>query len=170
VAWVRGVGVAWWGFSSSLGEGPKSVEGGPFELNPDESLNLRVFVDKSVVEVFANDRQAADMEVKTQEGFILRSLRTPIKVGSEVHVVVRAEDADILPKGPGGDRNKLQGVLKGKTFLFGFIDHVIELETGQEVHVEVPSTMLDRDWELGEEVDVTFNPEKVYIFQKEETP
>jgi beta-fructofuranosidase len=43
---------------SSLGEGPKSVEGGPFELNVDESLNLRVFVDKSVVEVFANDRQA----------------------------------------------------------------------------------------------------------------
>jgi len=43
---------------SSLGEGPKSVESGPFKLNPDESLNLRVFVDKSVVEVFANDRQA----------------------------------------------------------------------------------------------------------------
>ena len=43
---------------SSLGEGPKSVEGGPFELKPDESLKLRVFVDKSVVEVFANDRQA----------------------------------------------------------------------------------------------------------------
>ena len=43
---------------SSLGEGPKSVEGGTFELKPDESLKLRVFVDKSVVEVFANDRQA----------------------------------------------------------------------------------------------------------------
>lgn len=43
---------------SSLGEGPKSVEGGPFELKPGESLTLRVFVDKSVVEVFANDRQA----------------------------------------------------------------------------------------------------------------
>ena len=43
---------------SSLGEGPKSVEGGPFELRPEESLNLRIFLDKSVVEVFANDRQA----------------------------------------------------------------------------------------------------------------
>jgi len=43
---------------SSSGEGPKSVEGGPFELKPDESLKLQVFVDKSVVEVFANDRQA----------------------------------------------------------------------------------------------------------------
>jgi len=49
---------------SSIGEGPKSVEGGPFELvasplcGDREILQLRVFVDKSVVEVFANDRQA----------------------------------------------------------------------------------------------------------------
>jgi len=43
---------------SSLGEGPKSVEAGPLELDRGESLKLRVFVDKSVVEVFANDRQA----------------------------------------------------------------------------------------------------------------
>ncbi|MBL7200690.1 MAG: glycoside hydrolase family 32 protein [Anaerolineae bacterium] len=44
--------------ASSLGEGPKSVEGGPFKLGPGEALVLRVFVDQSVVEVFANDRQA----------------------------------------------------------------------------------------------------------------
>ncbi len=37
---------------------PKKVEGGPFELEPGERLVLRVFVDKSVVEVFANGRQA----------------------------------------------------------------------------------------------------------------
>jgi len=43
---------------SSLGQGPKSVEAGPLELAPGEPLKLRVFVDKSVVEVFANDRQA----------------------------------------------------------------------------------------------------------------
>jgi len=43
---------------SSLGEGAKSVEAGPFELKSGELLKLRVFVDKSVVEVFANDRQA----------------------------------------------------------------------------------------------------------------
>jgi beta-fructofuranosidase len=43
---------------SSLGEGPKSVEGGPLELKAGEPLKLRVFVDKSVVEVFANNRQA----------------------------------------------------------------------------------------------------------------
>ena len=43
---------------ASLTEGPKSVEAGPFELKVDEPLQLRVFVDKSVVEVFANGRQA----------------------------------------------------------------------------------------------------------------
>jgi len=43
---------------SSLRAGPKSVEAGPFELGADEPLRLRVFVDKSVVEVFANGRQA----------------------------------------------------------------------------------------------------------------
>ena len=43
---------------SSLGEGPKSVEAGPFELKSGEPLKLQVFVDKSVVEVFANNRQA----------------------------------------------------------------------------------------------------------------
>jgi sucrose-6-phosphate hydrolase SacC (GH32 family) len=31
----------------------------PFELNPGEDLTLRVFIDKNLVEVFANDRQAA---------------------------------------------------------------------------------------------------------------
>jgi len=44
--------------NSSLGEGAKSVEGGPFELAQGEMLKLRVFIDQSVVEVFANDRQA----------------------------------------------------------------------------------------------------------------
>ena len=43
---------------SSLTEGAKSVEAGPFALLAEEPLKLRVFVDKSVVEVFANGRQA----------------------------------------------------------------------------------------------------------------
>ncbi len=43
---------------SSAAGGPKTVEAGPFELKPNEPLQLRVFVDKSVVEVFANGRQA----------------------------------------------------------------------------------------------------------------
>lgn len=37
---------------------PKAVEAAPFELKPGERLRLRVFVDKSVLEVFANRRQA----------------------------------------------------------------------------------------------------------------
>ena len=37
---------------------PKAVEAAPFELRGGERLKLRVFVDKSVVEVFANSRQA----------------------------------------------------------------------------------------------------------------
>jgi beta-fructofuranosidase len=44
---------------SSLAEGPKKIEAAPFALKPGELLTLRVFVDRSVVEVFANDRQAA---------------------------------------------------------------------------------------------------------------
>ena len=43
---------------SSLGEGPKLVEGGPLALGEGEPLKLRVFVDRSIIEVFANDRQA----------------------------------------------------------------------------------------------------------------
>jgi sucrose-6-phosphate hydrolase SacC (GH32 family) len=44
---------------SSLAEGPKTVEAAPFTLKPGEPLTLRVFVDKSVVEVFANDGRQA---------------------------------------------------------------------------------------------------------------
>lgn len=46
---------------SSLRAGPKSTEAGPFGLKPQEPLKLRVFVDKSVVEVFANDGRQAVM-------------------------------------------------------------------------------------------------------------
>lgn len=43
---------------SSLGEGPKTIESAPFRLASGEALALRVFIDKSVIEVYANDRQA----------------------------------------------------------------------------------------------------------------
>jgi beta-fructofuranosidase len=39
-------------------DSPKAVEAAPFELKEGERLKLRIFVDKSVVEVFANSRQA----------------------------------------------------------------------------------------------------------------
>ena len=38
--------------------GRKAVERAPLELKKGEPLTLRVFVDKSIVEVYANDRQA----------------------------------------------------------------------------------------------------------------
>jgi beta-fructofuranosidase len=44
---------------SSLREGPRNVESAPFSLQPGETLRLRVFLDRSVVEAFAADRQAA---------------------------------------------------------------------------------------------------------------
>ncbi|MEE8452944.1 MAG: GH32 C-terminal domain-containing protein [Thermoguttaceae bacterium] len=43
---------------SSLTEGAKTLEAGPLELATGEPLELRVFIDRSVVEVFANGRQA----------------------------------------------------------------------------------------------------------------
>ncbi len=48
---------------SGLGEGPKSVEAAPFELLPNETLKLRVFVDASIVEIFANERQAVTRNI-----------------------------------------------------------------------------------------------------------
>jgi beta-fructofuranosidase len=43
--------------------GRKVVESAPFALREDESLHLRVFVDRSVVEIYANDRQAIGRRV-----------------------------------------------------------------------------------------------------------
>lgn len=47
----------------SGGAGRKIIERAPFELAAGEPLRLRVFVDNSVVEVFANDRQAIGRRV-----------------------------------------------------------------------------------------------------------
>ncbi len=44
-------------------EGRKVVERAPFALRSGEPLKLRVFVDKSVVEIYANDRQAIGRRV-----------------------------------------------------------------------------------------------------------
>lgn len=57
------------GMSIVAGAGRKSLRVGttepPFELSDGEDLTLRVFVDKNLVEVFANDRQAAVFAVKS---------------------------------------------------------------------------------------------------------
>ena len=43
---------------SSLTLGRRNIEIAPLELKPGEPLVLRVFVDRSLVELYANDRQA----------------------------------------------------------------------------------------------------------------
>jgi len=51
------------GFTISSGKGAKTLKIGyidpPFKLKDGEDLTLRIFIDKSMIEVFANDRQAA---------------------------------------------------------------------------------------------------------------
>ena len=42
---------------------PHFVQEAPFELQPGEPLKLRVFIDCSVIEVFANDRQCITQRV-----------------------------------------------------------------------------------------------------------
>ena len=53
---------------SSLDLGRKNIESAPFELQKGEALVLRIFVDKSIVEVFANDRQAIARSVYPRLG------------------------------------------------------------------------------------------------------
>jgi beta-fructofuranosidase len=54
---------------SSLAYGRKIVEEAPLELKEGEPLRLNIFIDKSIVEVFANDRQAiARMVYPTLKG------------------------------------------------------------------------------------------------------
>ena len=53
---------------SSINLGRRDIEGGPFELKKAEPLVLRVFVDKSIVEVFANERQAVARRVYPKLG------------------------------------------------------------------------------------------------------
>ena len=53
---------------SSVDMGRRDIEKGPFELGKEEPLVLRVFVDKSIVEVFANDRQAVARRVYPKLG------------------------------------------------------------------------------------------------------
>ena len=69
---------------SGLKEGPKKIEAGPFELKAGETLKLRVFVDKSIVEVFANGRQAITRRIypsrKDSVGVVLFSKGGATKV------------------------------------------------------------------------------------------
>ena len=83
--------------ASGLTDGPKSIEAGPFALRDGEPLRLRVFVDKSVVEVFANDRQAVMRRIypsrEDSVGVTLFSAGGPA-------TVTTLEAWDIMPSNP----------------------------------------------------------------------
>ena len=53
---------------SSVDLGRRNIESGSFELKNDEPLVLRVFIDRSIVEVYANDRQAIARRVYPKLG------------------------------------------------------------------------------------------------------
>ena len=82
---------------SSLGGGWKGIEAGPFALKAGELLTLRVFVDKSIVEVFANGRQAVVRRIyptrRDSVGVALFSEGGPA-------TVTTLEAWDIMPSNP----------------------------------------------------------------------
>ena len=65
--------------TKSGSDGWTIVEEAPFELNAGEALTLNILVDKSVVEVYANDRQAIARRVyptNPEESLTVRALDT----------------------------------------------------------------------------------------------
>jgi len=65
--------------TQSGAQGRKIVEEAPFELNAGEALTLDILVDKSVVEVYANDRQAIARRIyptNPEESLTVRALDT----------------------------------------------------------------------------------------------
>ncbi len=82
---------------SSLGEGTKAIESAPFELQTGDTLQLRIFIDKSVVEVFANDRQAIARHI-----YPTRTDSTGIAIfaeGGDIHVV-KLNSWQMIPSNP----------------------------------------------------------------------
>lgn len=107
-------------------------------------------------------------EVTTDEDFIFQSTKSVAELDSSVNVVVRAEDADIAERRDKKGVNRLQGIVKEKMFLLGFIKYLIELNNRQEVIIEIPSTIMEKNWEYGDAIDVNFDQDKVYLFPREE--
>ena len=77
--------------------GRKAVERAPFALGKDEALELRIFVDRSVVEIFANDRQAIGRRVypvrSDSLGVVLFSRGGPAEIR-------RVTAWDLMPSNP----------------------------------------------------------------------
>lgn len=81
---------------AGLGFGRKTVEGGPFALAAGELLTLRVFVDRSIVEVYANDRQAVARAIYPTLGGCRVKL---FARGSEVNVA-SVSAWELMPSNP----------------------------------------------------------------------
>jgi beta-fructofuranosidase len=82
---------------SGLMQGKKKLESGPFELDTDEPLNLRVFVDKSVVEVFANGRQAVTRRIYPSRR---DSVGVALTSNGGATIVRRIAAWDMMPSNP----------------------------------------------------------------------
>jgi len=82
---------------SSLADSPKGIEAGPFALKEGEPLRLRVFVDKSVVEVFANGRQAVMRRVYPSRD---DSLGVSLFAVGGPAAVTKLEAWDLMPSNP----------------------------------------------------------------------
>ncbi len=84
------------GTKSSIDLGRRNVEAAPFELEKGGLLVLRVFVDRSIVEVFANDKQAIGRSVYPRLGG--RGIRLFSKDGDANVVSVKAWE--LMPSNP----------------------------------------------------------------------
>ena len=82
---------------SSLQQGAKTMEGGPLKLAAGEPLKLRVFVDKSVVEVFANGRQAVMRRVYPS---LPKSTGVVLFCAVARHAVKGLKAWDMMPSNP----------------------------------------------------------------------
>ena len=82
---------------SSSGRSSGSVESAPIELGSTEGLKLRIFVDKSIIEVFANSRQAIARHI-----FPENENSTGVKVFSKNAdtLITKFESWQIAPSNP----------------------------------------------------------------------
>jgi len=81
---------------ASLTIGRRTLEAGPFALADGELLTLRVFVDRSIVEVYANDRQAISRAIYPTLGG--RGVKLFAR-GGEVHVASMSA-WELMPSNP----------------------------------------------------------------------
>jgi beta-fructofuranosidase len=82
--------------ASGLDFGNKIIEEAPLKLKAKENIFLRVFIDNSIIEVFANDRQAICRRIypeKNGNGFTLFSIGGDINVKS-------LKSWEIMPSNP----------------------------------------------------------------------